>query len=169
MPRGGSRPGERRGGRQKGTPNRKTIEQKLLFAAGEGRRANGVPLAKEVLEASMLEYIRLANTAAPPERGQWLAAKQKLFHFYRDKANECARWLAPYQSPQYRSITVQPPREIGAPRGTPGIDALEDFMLRLARARRLNPPKTIEAVPVPDETPAEAVKVVDGKNGNGSA
>jgi len=42
-------------------------------------------------------------------------------------------------------------------------------MLRLARARRLNPPKTIEAVPVPDETPAEAVKVVDGKNGNGSA
>jgi hypothetical protein len=152
-------------GRKAGTPNRKTIERRLLF--GEGRRANGTLLAREVLEQSMLQYLELASQCAPPEKGQWQAKKQKLFHFYRERADLRARWLAPFQSPTYRSITMQPPPQRPAKGGA--IDALEDFMLRLARARRLNPPKTIEAVPVPDETPAEAVKVVDGKNGNGSA
>ena len=146
------------GGRAAGVPNRKTIERRLLF--GEGRRANGTLLAREVLEQSMLEYLRLANECAPPEKGRWQAKKQKLFHFYRERADLRARWLAPFQSPTYRSITMQPPPQRPAKGGA--IDALEDFMLRLARARRLNPPepKTIEAVPVPDETPAEAVKVV---------
>jgi hypothetical protein len=123
-------------GRKAGTPNRKTIERKLLF--GEGRRANGVLLAREVLEASMLEYLRLANACAPPEKkGRvWRAKQQKLFHFYREKADERARWLAPFQSPTFRSISVLP-RETGAvPRGTPALDALESFVLRLARARR---------------------------------
>ena len=150
------------GGRQKGVPNRKTIERRLLF--GEGRRANGVLLAREVLEASMLEYVRLANACAPPEkRGRvWRAKQQKLFHFYREKADERARWLAPFQSPTFRSVTIAP-RETGAvPRGRSAIDALEDFVLRLARARRLNPPQTIDAAA--DETP-EAAKVIDGKTG----
>jgi hypothetical protein len=137
-------------GRQKGTPNRRTIERKLITAA----RADGVPMAKEVLEQSMLEYLRLANACAPPESGAWQAEKQKLFHFYREKADERAKWLAPYQSPQYRSITVQPPRETGAPRGTPAIDALESFVLALARVRR------IEGKSLP-ATPTESAKVID--------
>ena len=139
-------------GRQKGTPNKATIERRLLFT--EGRRANGTLLAREVLEASMLQYLQLANECAPPESGEWEAEKQKLFHFYREKADERARWLCPYQSPQYRSITVQPPRETGAPRGTPAIDALEAFVLSLARVRR------IEGKSLP-ATPSEAAKVID--------
>jgi hypothetical protein len=165
MPRGGSKPGERRGGRQKGTPNKRTIEQRLF---SEKRGVNGRLLAKEVLEAGMLTYLELAARYLPPERGQWTKEHQRFFHLYRHKADERARWLAPYQSPQYRSLTVTQPREKSA-KGTPAVDALEDFMLRLAKARRhLNPPelKTVEAVALPDETPAEAAKVIDGKNGH---
>jgi len=33
MPRGGSKPGERRGGRKKGTPNRRTAERQAILAA----------------------------------------------------------------------------------------------------------------------------------------
>jgi hypothetical protein len=165
MARGGSRPGERRGGRAKGTPNKRTTERKLFAEA----RSNGRPLAKEVLEESMLHYLELASQCARPEQGHWQREKQKQFFAYRDKADERARWLAPYQSPTYRSITVQPPRQRAA-KGTPAIDALEAFVLQLARQRRvhrLSEPKTIEAVAVPDETPAEPVPVIDGKNSNG--
>jgi hypothetical protein len=138
-------------GRKAGTPNRRTIERKLLF--GEGRRADGVPLAREVLEESMLRYVQLANECAPPENGKWDKGQEKLFHRYREAADLRAKWLAPYQSPQYRSITVQPPRETGAPRGTPAIDALESFVLALAKVRRITPPKTIESAVV-DATPS---------------
>jgi hypothetical protein len=51
MPGGGSKKGERRGGRKKGTPNKATIERAL---AAEGyltkARQEGRPLAKEMLE-----------------------------------------------------------------------------------------------------------------------
>jgi hypothetical protein len=153
-------------GRKAGTPNKATVQRRLLL--GERRRADGVPLAKEVLEESMLHYVRLASECLPPDRGKW--KREKDFHRYREAADLRARWLAPYQSPQYRSITVQPSHDGVRAKGTPAVDMLEDFIVRLARSRRvINPPepKTIDAVPVPDETPAEAVKVVDGKNGNG--
>ncbi|HKD91833.1 MAG TPA: hypothetical protein VKB56_08010 [Terriglobales bacterium] len=133
-------------GRKKGTPNRRTIERRLLGEA----RADGKPLAKEVLEANMLRYVELANSCLPPASGRW--AKEQEFHFYTQKASDNARMLAPYQSPTYRSITVEAPRE-PAVRGTPAIDALEAFVLALARARKVQPPepKTIE--PSADETP----------------
>jgi hypothetical protein len=150
-------------GRKKGTPNKATVQRRLLF--DEGRRANGTPLAREVLEQNMLLYVRLASEYAPPDKGRWQREKRRQFFVYSDKANLLAKWLCPYQSPQFRSITVQPLHEPGRPRGTPTIDALESFMITLAKTRRhLNPP-TIDAVPVPDETPAEAAKVIDGKNG----
>jgi hypothetical protein len=135
-------------GRQKGTPNKATIERRLFTE----KKASGGLLAKEVLEQSMLHYLQLANECLPPEKGEW--KREKDFHRYRDKADERARWLAPYQSPQYRSITVQPPRETGAPRGTPAIDALESFVLALARVRR------VEGKSLP-ATPSEAAKVID--------
>lgn len=141
-------------GRQKGTPNRATVQRRLLF--GEGRRADGTPLAKEVLEESMLHYLRLANACAPPENGKWDKGQEKLFHRYREAADLRARWLAPYQSPQFRSITVQPPREKPVA-GTSAIDALEAMVLSLARVRRIEAPPQ----PMNDITPA------DNKDGNG--
>jgi hypothetical protein len=154
---GGSKPGERRGGRQKGTPNRRTTERMLIAEARA--RADGVPLAREILESGMLQYVQLANQCAPPEHGKWSAKKRKLFERYRLAADVRAKWLMPFQSPQYRSITVQAP-PTGAARGTPAIDALESFVLTLARARRVSQPelKTIEST-VLDATPAEPAKV----------
>jgi hypothetical protein len=147
MSGGGSKPGERRGGRKAGTPNRRTIERRLITEA----RADGKLLAKEVLEQNMLRYVELANSCLPPASGEW--KKEPQFHFYTEKAGANARMLAPYQSPTYRSITVQAPRESVA-RGTPAIDALEDFVLTLSRQRRIGPndTKTVESAAV-DETP----------------
>jgi len=146
-------------GRKAGTPNKATVQRRLLL--GERRRADGVPFAGEVLEESMLHYVRLASECLPPERGKW--KREKDFHRYRLLADERAKWLAPYQSPTYRSLTVTPPQQRAA-KGTPAIDALEAFVLQLARrVHRLSEPKTIEAVA--DEAPSEAAKVIDGKNG----
>jgi hypothetical protein len=136
-------------GRKKGTPNRRTIERKLISEA----RADGKPLAKEVLELEMLFYVELANQFRPtlPLTGEW--KDEQKFHSYSEKAGQFARLLAPYQSPTYRSITVQAPRESAA-RGTPAIDALEAFVLTLSRLRRIgaNDTKTVECA-ADDEIP----------------
>src|SRR6516225_3924958 len=84
-------------GRKKGTPNQRTIERRLLGEA----RADGKPLAKEVLEANMLRYVELANSCLPPASGR--RAKEQEFHFYTQKASDNARMLAPYR-PIVRSL-----------------------------------------------------------------
>jgi hypothetical protein len=77
MPRGGSNPGERRGGRQKGTPNKKTR------AFMESVEASGlVPLEY------MLAVMR--DETAPPER--------------RD---EMAKAAAPFVHPRLAAVKVQ--------------------------------------------------------------
>jgi hypothetical protein len=136
-------------GRKKGTPNRRTIERKLVSEA----RADGKPLAKEVLEDFMLFYIQAAYQFRPPLPIPENWEGESKFHSYAEKAGQFARMLAPYQSPTYRSITMQTPRESAAG-GTPAIDALEAFVLALARARRDQPndTKTVESAAV-DETP----------------
>ena len=94
MPRG-SRPGERRGGRAKGTPNKSTRELALLVEA----KVTGEPLAKEILRKHMHRFDALADAATNPEKRD----------YYSERAVACARWLAPFQSPTYRSIVVEPP------------------------------------------------------------
>ena len=136
-------------GRKKGTPNRRTIERKLIGEA----RADCKPLAKEVLEDFMLFYIQAAYQFRPPLPIPENWEGESKFHSYAEKAGQFARMLAPYQSPTYRSITMQPPRESAA-RGTPAIDALEAFVLTLSRLRRIGPndTKTVECA-ADDETP----------------
>ena len=65
-----ARPGERRGGRAKGTPNKFTAHRSALERSGyEGYRLtepNGLtPLAKEVLEICMLKATKMAEYYAP--------------------------------------------------------------------------------------------------------
>jgi len=82
------------------------------------------------------------------------ADKLRMFDKFADKTMICATRLAPFQSPTYRSITVQAPRDT-AMRGTPAIDALEAFVLTLAAVRR-KPPETVDLKanePEPDDTP----------------
>lgn len=132
----GNRGGKREGaGRPGGSRNRRTVE----LALRRQRDSTGnKPLAKEVLERFMLFYTEAAMQYLPPLpiAEEWPDAQK--FHSYADKAGHFARMLAPYQSPTYKSITVQAPRESSA-HGTPAIDALEAFVLTLAAVRRREP------------------------------
>lgn len=109
MPRGGSKPGERRGGRVKGVPNRATTELALIAErAGVEVHAQGRKLAKEILEDMMYfavgEAIRyqplLANGDKNPK------ADEEKFERYLKLTSEVASKLAPYQSPTFRAVMV---------------------------------------------------------------
>jgi hypothetical protein len=141
------------GGRQSGSRNLRTVE---LAVKRERELASGKPLAKEVLEELMLLYRDAALQFRPPLPipDDYDADKLRMFDKFADKTMICATRLAPFQSPTYRSITVQAPRDT-AMRGTPAIDALEAFVLTLAAVRR-KPPETVDLKanePEPDDTP----------------
>ena len=78
MPHGGSKPGERRGGRKAGTKNRATIERQLEAAqAAIAKVKHGRELAKDVLERLLHDLDRfktIAEGAAglhkPPSAGE---------------------------------------------------------------------------------------------------
>ena len=88
MPRG-SQPGERRGGRKKGTPNRRTTILRDL--AIDGNRRLAVDHMAEVLEFYTERAIN------DPEQVE---------HWQRCRL-EAATRLAKYQSPQLQAIAVQ--------------------------------------------------------------
>ncbi len=119
MPRGGSKPGERRGGRQKGTPNRATVEKQLIAAQIAERtvadaRVEGKQLAKEVLEQFMLRFVEMAKHYEPTLPGageQQLHGDEGKFLQWAKHAIDCAKALAPYQSPTFRAVEIIPPRE----------------------------------------------------------
>lgn|SRR5262245_1837536 len=110
MPRG-SRPGERRGGRKRGTRNKRTVEAELLAKrvldnAPVGAIQNA-RLGKETLEKFMILFDALAeHYRTIPQSPHSDEAK---FTKYATAACECAKALAPYQSPTYRAIVVSPP------------------------------------------------------------
>jgi len=93
----------------------------------------------------MLFYVEAAKQYMPPLPipANYDEKKLRKFNDLTDRAAFFARALAPYQSPTYRSITVQAPRDT-AMRGTPAIDALESFVLTLAAVRRTKPVETVD-------------------------
>jgi hypothetical protein len=114
MPRGGSKPGERRGGRQKGTPNRKTVERQLIAERMLQHPPAGIEsgkLGREVLAQYMNTFDELAEQ-------------------YR-KAD------APYESPTYRAIVVSSPRQEG--NGTPVHELTREELARKLEERGLPP------------------------------
>lgn len=137
MPRG-SKPGERRGGKKKGTLNKRTLE-KLAETAREVQdlRRNGKKLAKEVLQEFMdmaadiareeLERIREAEKA--PARGKPKVAEAERARFWI--AMECtkgfARALAPFQSPTYKAVVFTDATMPGG--GSMGANAANDAKL----------------------------------------
>jgi hypothetical protein len=110
MPRG-SRPGERRGGRRKGVPNRTTTEQMEIarLAATQGK------LGKEVLEEFMVLFKDMALELQPESReaerfAAWLkSSKEAQFHKYASLAVKAAKDLADFQSPKFKAIEVSAP------------------------------------------------------------
>jgi hypothetical protein len=88
LPRG-SQPGERRGGRQKGTPNRRTSILRDLAIDGNRR------LAIDHM-AEVLEFYTQKVTDDPEQREHWQRCRL-----------EAATRLAKYQSPQLQAIAVR--------------------------------------------------------------
>lgn len=104
---------EKYGGRQRGTPNKRTIEKMEQAERGiVETRKRGKKLAKERLEEIMELAGGLAAHFVPvrPE-GQRPNpnANEPLFAKYFSLYLDAARYLAPYQSPTFRAIMIAPP------------------------------------------------------------
>ena len=85
----GSAPGEYRGGRQKGTKNKATIEREMLISRAIGELSR--PLGKEVLAEVMVEFREMAKEQAEAARAGHKEAQQKRVYYQgtleTDKAN----------------------------------------------------------------------------------
>lgn len=126
MSGGGSRKGERRGGRKVGTPNRATLERALIaereMAQVDKRATKSFKLGKEVLRDFMEAFGGLATHYQPVKlvdkdgkpvldaKGvQQLRGDLEQFGRWSELAVKCAIALAPYESPRLNAITVVPP------------------------------------------------------------
>lgn len=130
----GSKPGERRGGRPKGVPNKKTIERleaerierqvqselarRLKDAdraekALEAAKARGKKLAKDVLAELMEAFYGVAAMYQPIPAGQIIppgrTPNEDKFEKWGRLTGEIAGKLAPFQSPTFRAIQVVAP------------------------------------------------------------
>jgi hypothetical protein len=144
MPRG-SRPGERRGGRQKGAKNKRTVEaellaQRMLQHAPAGA-IQSARLGKEVLEQYMVMFDALAQHYRPIPKSPH--SDEAKFTKFATAACECAKALAPYQSPTYRAIVVEQPK---SPQGTV-LEIRREDLARVLEERGL--PPAIFGVDVP--------------------
>jgi len=114
MPRGGSKPGERRGGRQKGTPNKVTAEQALSAERVLAKaKVSGRRLGKEVLDYYMHVFAEIADSeraAALTEKPENAREHEPRFERFAKYAIDCAQKLAPFQSPTFRAIQIAPPQ-----------------------------------------------------------
>lgn len=124
MPAGGSQKGERRGGRQKGALNKKTIERKVKEDA-ERIMASGQPvkmLGKEIIEQFAHYCAGYASKHqpkgerpglnTPTERAEYDWTVDQFERWMR-LAGWFAKELAPYQSPTFRAIAIVTPPEDG--------------------------------------------------------
>ena len=100
MPRG-SKPGERRGGRKKGTPNKTTQER--LIRIEEARGNHRIKLGKDVINDIMVEMLLLAQKYHP-DTGE--EPNEEKFAVYAGMAERYAVDLAPYQSPRLQTLKV---------------------------------------------------------------
>lgn len=108
----GAKPGERRGGRTAGTPNRATVEAVLDAerTLTEARNAKGTrKLGKEVLDdfmqlfAGMAAYYQPSPKNAPVQNPN---ADKVEFKEYAMMAVKTARYLTEFQSPKFRAVAV---------------------------------------------------------------
>jgi hypothetical protein len=120
MPRGGSKPGERRGGRARGTPNKLSI----------GRAKAAVAAAAPGLDA--LDHMRII---AQYFLDQAAAAKPstKVEHDLLDRAARVLRDILPYERPKLTTVRVG-----GDPDAPPiNLSVLSDSELAFLRRTRL--------------------------------
>jgi hypothetical protein len=130
----GSNPGERRGGRKKGTPNKKLTPRDVHTLARaraiqeeleDHRPPPGTELAKEILGKFAHNCAEITRRLMPVFKGTGepvfrFAGHEKLWFQMMDLTLKYAEGASPYQSPTFRAVAVVPPP---ADRG-PGDDAV---------------------------------------------
>lgn len=96
MPGGGSKPGERRGGRQRGVPNRTTIERAAVIAEDARQKAQklGLDVAREAMNFLM-------GLAAKHQ-----ATDEKLSAKYAEKGGNFGLRVAEFETPKLQSTTL---------------------------------------------------------------
>jgi hypothetical protein len=124
MPRGGSKKGERRGGRVKGKPNKATIERALIAERAIAKsKAEHKPLAKEV----MAEFLDLFRKLALKHQNN-----TRRFEKYARLTIDTAKMLAPFESPTLKAIDLPSP-----PPDVKGEPAVIRFGLRVFESGKL--------------------------------
>lgn len=115
----GSPKGVRQGGRQKGTPNKASIERALIAQriAQEQRGKPGRKLAREVLDDLMHTFLGMAAQHQPLPHGVVPMNGQQpdpvKFVEYAKLAGDFAAELAPFQSPKFKATIQLPEMPIG--------------------------------------------------------
>lgn len=146
MPRGDHvKKGQRIGGRQRGTPNKRTTErleaeriaQQAQAEVDKARQAN-TKLGKDVLEEFMKTFAGMAAHYQPLPDGMAVPAGRKpdeaKFLTYARLAAETAAKLAEFQSPKFKAIQVMtPPPTPVAPTAKDGKVITIDDPVSLAR------------------------------------
>ena len=106
----GSKPGERRGGRQKGTPNKRTLikiqqaQHQFAEAKASGRR-----LAIDEMEW-LVEVFKIGvEFYRPKDFANIDPDKEQRFFKYASSMRQVLGMLAPYQSATFRSILLGQP------------------------------------------------------------
>jgi len=128
MPGGGAKPGERRGGRQKGTPNKRTAERQRvqeytaeawkLASSAQEMRAKRKKLGKEIASEFANVFANMAAYHQPIPAGQPIPPNrepnEEKFVMYAELAVWAGAAAAKYESPTYKAITVEAEMVVGA-------------------------------------------------------
>jgi hypothetical protein len=112
MAGGGSKKGERRGGRKAGTPDLRTTERMLLARKDLDEAKGGqFRLAKEYLREIMVMAHGLTGYYVPIRPGGLANpnANRDDFQFCAKLCVDAAKSLASYESPKLAAMMIQPP------------------------------------------------------------
>src|SRR5262245_14991047 len=105
----GAAPGERRGGRGPGTPNKDVMEKALIAErAWQDIGMSKRKLAKDVIEDFMQVFCKVARLYEPKEGVRPSTKLAAEYERWAKNAVDAAKALAPYQSPTMKAIVVAP-------------------------------------------------------------
>lgn len=116
MKKGGSKPGERRGGRKPGSKNKLTLERERIANEEALKRQELAltnpekPLAKDVLENIMFATLTLANHYKPAAPGEPAKPHADINICFRalELSIGAGKAAASFQSPTFKSVDFRP-------------------------------------------------------------
>ncbi len=164
MAKRGPPKGTRYGGRNKGTPNKATVERELIAQriAEQQRQQPGRKLAREVLDDLMHTFLGMAAKHQPLPEGvvpmQGQTPDPLKFVEYASLAGTFAKDLAPYQSPKFKAtIALNETTPGGVPLSASNVGPAIEQMTAQQAYRLLRDADVIDVEPNP--TPAKVLPI----------